>query len=323
MKILLTGGTGFIGQHMAKMLVDHGYDVNCIIRNSKLRDKLPENVTVFVKDLKDVREIPDCMAGVDVVIHIAAQLGHHGVPAETYYKVNYLATQTLLEMAVEHNVLQFIFCSAPFVVGLGGRLTTEDAPYAPKGDYSDTKVLAEKYIIEKGEKRIRYTILRTSYVYGPGDIRRISLYKSILRKRFILTTNGKAHLQPTYVTDIVNGFLLSIKNESAYGQIINLAGDECTVQEYLECIADAVGSKLIKINIGYSISVFLACIMEFLSKLIFKKPGLVTKSRIDFLALDHSCSVEKASKLLGYKPVVSLKDGIKRTIEWAKEKNYL
>jgi len=323
MKILLTGGTGFIGQHLAKALIEAGYEVNCLIRNPDLKDRLPTNAHVFLGDLSDVRAVPECMKDVDVVIHVAAQLGHYGIPRDTCYAVNHLATVALLEMAIDHQVSQFIFCSAPFVVGLGGRLSLEDAPYAPKGDYSESKALAEKSIQEKGRGKIHCTILRTSYVYGPGDTRRLPLYRGIMRKRFALTTNGKAWLQPTYVSDIVNGFLLAIKNEKAYEQIINLGGRECTAREYLECIADAVGSKLIRVNIGYPLSVLCAGIIDFFSRLFFGKPGFVTKSRIDFLSLDHSCNIDKAKKLLGYTPQVSLEEGIASTIRWAKDKGYL
>jgi UDP-glucose 4-epimerase len=323
MKILLTGGTGFIGQHLARALVDNGYEVNCLARNPELTGRLPSNVNVFYGDLSKNRELSKCMDGVDVVIHVAAQLGHYGIPRETYYEVNYRATVDLLEMAIEHRVSQFIFCSAPFVVGLGERLSSEDAPYAPKGDYSESKVLAEKSIQEKSAGKIHYTILRTSYVYGPGDTRRVLLYKGIMRRRFVLTTNGKAHLQPTYVSDIVDGFLLAIKNEKAYEQIINLGGEECTVQDYLECIANAVGSRLIKINIGYLLSILGASVVDFISRLFFGKPGFVTKSRIDFLSLDHSCKIDKAERLLNYKPQVSLQKGIDLTIRWAREQGYL
>jgi UDP-glucose 4-epimerase len=323
MKILLTGGTGFIGQHLAIALVDGGYEVNCLIRNPELRHKLPPNVNIFYGNLTEIRKIPECLKDVDVVIHAAAQLGHYGISRDTYYEVNYRATVNLLEMSMEHHVQQFIFCSAPFVVGLGERLSSEDAPYAPKGHYSESKALAEKSIQEKSAGKIHWTILRTSYVYGPGDTRRIPLYKGIMRKRFVLTTSGKAYLQPTYVSDVVKGFLLAIKNEKAYGQVINLGGEECTVQDYLECIANAVNARLIKVNIGYPLSVLGACVVDFFSRLFLGKPGFVTKSRIDFLSLDHSCNIGKAEQLLRYKPQVSLKEGIERTIRWAKEQGYL
>jgi UDP-glucose 4-epimerase len=323
MKILLTGATGFIGRHLARALVGEGYEVHCLVRNPELKCKLPSNVNIFYGDLTKIREMPECLEGVEVVIHAAAQLGHYGIPRDTYRAVNHRATVDLLEMSIEHHARQFIFCSTPFVVGLGERLSSEDASYAPKGDYSESKALAEQSIQRKSPGKIHYTILRTNYVYGPGDTRRILLYKGIMRKHFVLTTSGRAHLQPTYVSDVVDGFLLAINNEKAYGQIINLGGEECTVQDYLECIAKAVHSRLVKINIGYPLSVLGACTIDFISRLFFRKSGFVTKSRIDFLSLDHSCKIEKAEKFLHYKPRVSLEEGIDRTIRWAQEKGYL
>ena len=74
-------------------------------------------------------------------------------------------------------------------------------------------MLAELGVIHICEGKIPYTILRPSYVYGKEDVRRTALYRSIKKKYFVLTTSGKAYLQPTYVSDIVDGFLLAILNK--------------------------------------------------------------------------------------------------------------
>ena len=126
------------------------------------------------------------------------------------------------------------------------------------------------------------------------------------------------------MSDIVDGFLLSVLNENAYNEIFNLGAEQdCTAKEYLECIAKYTGSSLIHMNIGYTMSVCLANVIDGISKVMFKKAGFVNKGRIDFLAKDHSCDISKARRVLGYAPQINLDTGIRLSVEWAKEKGYL
>ena len=324
MRLLVTGATGFIGKHLTEALLLNGNEVVCVTRKKISDGEFSKPVENIICDLREIETIDDQMQGIDVVIHAAAQLGHYGIPYEYYYKVNYLATLKLAELAIKHRVKQFIFCSAPFVTGLEGRNVSEDAPYHPTNPYSETKMLAEQAVIQRCKNMMPYTILRPCFVYGAGDVRRTALYRSIKKKRFVLTTNGKAYLHPTYVSDIVDGFLLSVLNENAYNEIFNLGAEQdCTVKEYLECIAKYTGSSLIHMNIGYTMSVCLANVIDGISKVMFKKAGFVNKGRIDFLAKDHSCDISKARRVLGYAPQINLETGIRRSVEWAKENGYL
>lgn len=323
MNILVTGATGFIGKNLVERLLEEKHNIICVSRKKIGNGFFSQEVENIVLDLQEIEKIGERMQGIDVVIHMAAQLGHYGIPYDYYYNVNYLATAKLAKLSVKYNVKQFILCSAPFVVGLGGRNTKEDEPYMPTNEYSETKMLAELGVINICDGRIPYTILRPSYVYGKEDVRRVVLYRNIKKKRFVLTTSGRAYIQPTYVSDIVDGFIISILNEKAYNEIFNLGGNECTSKEYLECIAQNVGSKLIQINIGYHLSVFMANIIDGFCKKVFGKAGFVNKGRIDFFAKDHSCNIEKAKRVLGYQPKIDLDKGINLTIQWAKENGYL
>ena len=323
MNILVTGATGFIGKNLVERLLNDNFNVICVSRNKIPEGMFAKKVENIILDLLEIEKLGEKMKEIDVVIHMAAQLGHYGIPYSYYYNVNYLATAKLAKLSVKYNVKQFILCSAPFVVGLGGRSTKENEPYMPTNEYSETKMLAELGVINICEGKIPYTILRPSYVYGKEDVRRTALYRSIKKKHFVLTTNGNAYIQPTYVSDIVDGFVLSILNEKAYNEIFNLGGEECTAKEYLECIAKTAGSRLVQINIGYGLSVFIANVIDSISKKIFKKAGFVNKGRIDFFAKDHSCNIEKAESILGYSPKISLEKGIELSIKWAKKNGYL
>ena len=252
-------------------------------------------------------------------------MGEYGVTKEQFENINVNLTMKILEWSEQAGIRQFIFCSTPGVQGFGHRLAVEEEKYAPRNLYEMIKVEAEKNIIHFCQNaNIKYTILRPDFVYGPGDRRRAKMYRNIRKKKFVLTTNGKAYLNPTYITDITQGFIKSIDNRFAYNQIFNLSADkDVTALEYLTVIAECVGSELIHINIGYRLSHIIAAIIEKMYDRILRKDGFVSKNKIDFLAIDHSTSIEKAKKMIGYTPEYSIRDGMKKTIEWCEKENLL
>ena len=328
MNILITGSTGFIGQHLAIFLSKTEHKVVCAIRESsrtKTLDKLV-NTVLKVVDFKDKRKLYEICQGVDIIIHLAGQLGIYGIPYSEYYDVNCKLTKELAETAAEAGIKQFIYCSTPGVLGFGKRLAIETAAYAPRNDYEKTKMIAEQIVKDVcgNNPNMKYTIIRPDFVYGPGDIRRVKMYKGIMKKRFILTTSGNSYLHPTYIDDVVKGFIMCLGNENAYNETFNIAAkQDITSGEYLGIIASCTKQKLIKLNIGIILSHFLADIIDFLYRKLLNKEGFVSKNKIDFLAVDHSSSIKKATEKLGYKPQYSCKEGIELTIKWCHENNLI
>ena len=123
--------------------------------------------------------------------------------------------------------------------------------------------------------------------------------------------------------DVVQGIRRSVNNENAYNEIFNIsAPNDITVQKYLEIIANYFGKRVLKINVGYHLSVFMASAIDTFSDRFLKKEGFVSKNKIDFLALNHSTSSAKAQRLLGYVPEYDFESGFTKTIKWC-ENNYL
>lgn len=322
MKILVMGGTGFIGLHLMKQLEKREDEIYMAVRD---KAKVPEeirngNIRVVAIDYDNNRDISRALEGMDTAIYLIGQMGMPGVTYDEFYRTNCLLTKRILTLAGKAKIEHFIFCSTPGVIGFGKRLGKEEEKYAPRNDYEKTKVIAEKLVIKICSKYgVKYTILRPDFVYGPGDYRRIAMYRNIMKRRFVLTTSGKSHLHPTYVEDVARGFITCIGNEKAYGEIFNIAAEyDVTSKYYLECIADVVGVKLIHINIGYPLSIIAAGIIDGLSKKIWNKEGFVSKNKIDFLSIDHSSSVEKADKVLNFRAEYDCKEGLEKTIEWCK-----
>ena len=324
MKIIITGATGFIGLNYLSAIHNDGNEYMCLVRNQNSCDALKHfhvevKVIVFNK-----KELQAAIKGADIIIHMIGQMGRYGLQINEFERVNCLMTEDIVEACLVNNVKQFIYLSTPGVQGFGKRLCKEEEPYAPRGNYEQTKVTAEKYIISRLEnEEMKYTIIRPDFVYGPGDYRRIKMYKNIRDKKFILTTSGKTYLHPTYVMDVVQGIQRSVNNEKAYNEIFNIsAPNDITVQDYLNTIAHYFGKNVFKINIGYLVWVFFASFIETLSDRLLKKEGFVSKNKIDFLALNHSTSSLKAQRLLGYVPEYDFKSGFTNTMKWC-ENNHL
>ena len=322
--ILVTGATGFLGGHILRALLQNGYRVICAARSRQNIKKLREiGHSGSVVDIQEKEALQNCLECCDVVIHLAGQLGEHGIPYNLFYETNCALTEELLLLSDKCGVKQFIFCSTPGVYGFGQRLCKEDSPYAPRNDYEKTKVIAEQRIMGYCHNAsVRYTILRPDFIYGPEDTRRVKMYKYIKNKKFILTTNGKSYLHPTYVEDVTQAFLLCVGNAAAMNQVFNVAAaHDITVKEYLSTIARCTDSKLIHVNMGYVFSAIMASAIDRITQCCFDREGFVSKNKIDFLAMDHSSDIEKAVKTLEYRPQYDFERGFYETVRWCEQNN--
>lgn len=324
--LAITGANGFIGTCLINELLKlDKYVIKALVRDESKAVEISKADNVFV--LKTDYEKTDYekeLKDVDVCIYLIGQMGKYGVSEKQFIDVNVKLTEKVLQSCILNGVKQFIFCSTPGVQGFGTRLADEGQRYAPRNIYEKTKVMAEESVIRLcNDTNMNYTIIRPDFVYGPGDVRRVKMYKNIKNGKFILTTNGKSYLHPTYITDVAQGFIKSILNPNAYNQVFNISAEQdVTSLEYLNTIANCVGSKLVHINIGYKLSIMAAGLIDKIYKLRDKE-AFVDKNKIDFLALDHSTSNKKAKSMIEYRPQVSIEEGMKKTIEWCVSKNLL
>lgn len=329
MNIIITGANGFIGSWLTNELSKKEENhVTALVRRGCNLNGLEEKKEISIKEVdyeEEQEKIGKLFSNQDICIHLIGQMGKHGVGKEEYEKTNVTLTMRILKLCEQEGVKQFIFCSTPGVQGFGHRLAVEEESYAPRNCYEKTKAQAEKEIISFCQRaNIKYTIIRPDFVYGPGDRRRIKMYKNIKEKKFILTTSGKTYLHPTYIRDVTQGFIKTIGNVYAYNQIFNIsAKEDITSLNYLMTIAGCVNSRLIHINIGYRMSILIASVVEKIFEKILKRESFVSKNKIDFLALNHSTSNKKAKKLIGFSPEYDIKRGMSQTISWCKKENLL
>lgn len=325
MRIVVTGITGFIGMNFCREL-NQDNDYIFLVRESSDYSGIEEKTNITIRKVDFLRDDLELeLRDADVVVHMIGQMGGYGVALEKFETVNCHITEKMVNACKDAGVKQFVYVSTPGVQGFGKRLSREEEPYAPRNAYEKTKVRAEEIVMEALKSTaVKYTIIRPDFVYGPGDLRRVKMYKNIRDKKFVLTTSGKSYLHPTYVMDVVQGINCSIGNEAAYNEIFNISAlEDVTVEEYLKTIANYFNVSLIKINIGYNLSCIAATMIDVVFRTLLKKEGFVSKNKIDFLAIDHSTSNEKARKKLNYQPEYNFKKGFNATMKWYEENNIM
>lgn len=230
--VLVAGGTGFIGSHIVRKLLQRGHQVAVLSRNPSAA-KVPAGVDIRRGDIKDEASLEQAMKGIDVVIN-AVQFPNHPVEnprkGYTYVAVDGEGTVRQVEAARRAGVKRFIY--------LGGAGTRE----GKTEPWFRAKLMAEAAVRASG---LAYTIFRPSWVYGPEDR---SLNKFAAFARFLpfipVIGNGKTKVQPVHVDDLADVVAASVDMEQAVGKIYEVGGpQELTMDEIIGTMLKAMGKR--------------------------------------------------------------------------------
>ena len=327
MKALVVGGTGFIGSHIVRDLLSRGIEVRVLVRKKNALGRLPDQGIEFkYGNILDGHSIKEHTKDVDLVFSAFGVLGQWGIPDRTYREINTGGVKNLIESCLDSGVKQFIHISSAGVLGPlpDGVVADESFPCNPSNIYERTKCEAEDVIIKTAEKHgISYTIIRPEFVYGPGDTHVLGLFKAILSRRFVILGNGRTTLHPTFIDDLIQGVRLCTDNPKALGKIFLITGERpVTVQEMAEIIAEELNVRLPGIKVPLGIANAMAWVLELGGRLTHFEP-LLTRSRVKFFTENRAFSSQKAREELGFVPRIGLREGVRRTIRWYREKAYL
>jgi UDP-glucose 4-epimerase len=296
LNVLVTGATGFVGQHLIKRLKLDGYNIKVISR--KL---IPGVDTVICDFLED--DIPEnALKGIDIVFHLAGYA--HDLKSEsgieqTYQKINVNVTADLLSLSDKHNVKKFIFVSSVKAGGkpIKGKCAAEEDQNDPAGIYGETKREAELKILKTGrESSMHVSILRPALIYGPKVKGNLQLMMQGINKGWFppLPETGNRRSM-IHVDDIVRALLLLVNSQQANGEIfIAIDGRSYSSRNIYEIMRCVLGKK----PLNWSVPKFLFSAIALLS------PNLSYK--IDKLLGDECYSSEKLQSL-GFKAQKELK----------------
>lgn len=312
MKVLVTGGAGFIGSHLCEKMLDRGYQVICLDNfNDSYSPKIKEeniakalcypNFTLVRGDILDDSLLGEIFLKhkIQKIVHLAAMAGVRPSllsPAQ-YIDVDIKGTVNLLEKANIFKIKQFVFASSSSVYGINEKLpfSEEDDTNLQISPYATAKKAAELYcqtyhLLYK----IPVTILRIFTVYGPRQRPDMAIYKFTQLmsrdKPIQMFGDGSSKRDYTYIDDAIQGILNALENVYRF-EILNL-GSSTTIslKDLIELIGKALG-KIPKIE------------------KLPDQPGDVPTTYSD---------ISKARNLLKYQPQTSIEEGIKKFVEWFK-----
>jgi len=325
-RILVTGGSGFIGSKVVKKLVNIGHEVVILLREEKESKNIPEKISFQIGDITDIKSLKGSTKDIDIVIHLAGKMEEWNTEASELYNINFIGSKNIFLEALRGKVKHFVFCSTPGVCGIGKNYpVTEDEEYSGWGAYEDSKIKAEEFLIKVSkESKLQLTIVRPDFVYGPGDEQKLPLFKAIKKGKAFIPGQGNALLRPTYIEDAADGIILaSLKKQNSFS-IYNIGGPEAvSVKLLFDTIAKDLGRRIFHVPIWpQAIFYLIAYILEKVAKPLKTSP-LLTRRRLKFFTMSHYTSIEKAKKELGYNPRIGIQEGIRETICWYKNKGLL
>jgi dihydroflavonol-4-reductase len=316
--VLVTGATGFTGGYLVRALVESGSSVRVIVRSAAKANSLPPGIQILEADISDPVAVSRAAEGVGVIYHLAAAYREAAHNEDSYRRINVEATRNLLEAAARHGVERFVHCSTVGVLGhVANPPADETSPYAPGDPYQRTKcegeILALSYAQERG---VPVAVARPTAIYGPGDRRLLKMFRLIAKGRFIMLGSGDIYYHMVFVDDLVCGLRLLADHPAAQGEAFILGGDQ---YQRLDTIAALVAKELGVLAPRWRIPAWPVQMAGSLCEAICVPFGIeppIYRRRVDFFTKSRAFSIEKARRILGYRPRVSLEDGLRRTLDW-------
>ncbi len=330
MKVLVTGGGGFLGRAIVDRLLRRGCEVRSIGRSA--RPELAElGVEAMACDLCDAEAVRRACRGMDAVFHVAAKAGIWG-SWKSFQKPNFLGTRNVIEGCLAEGVSRLVHTSTPSVVFnreaiCGG---DESLPYGSSGlsHYARSKALAEAAVLGADGAALRTVALRPHLIFGPGDPHLLPrVVERAKSGRLRIVGDGENRVDVTYVGDAADAHLNALdalEQENAAGRAYFISqGEPVALWPWLNGILEGLGHPPLvrRVPLGAALLAGGAC--ECIWKILGREEDPpMTRFVAEQLAKDHYFDISAARSDLGYCPGTPMAAALERTIADLKERGY-
>ncbi len=327
MLAFVTGATGFVGSHVARVLAAQGAELRLLVRpSSDLRNVQHLRADRVVGDLRDVAGLKKAVAGCDVIFHVAADYRLWVPDPAEMYRSNVEGTRALLEAARESRVRRVVYTSSVATMGFGtnGRAADEDSPVSLAdmiGPYKRSKFMAEELALSAGRSGISVVVVNPTTPVGEGDIKPTPTGRIVvdfLKKKFPAYVDTGLNLVD--VAEVARGHVAALEKGRS-GERYILGGENLTLKQILDKLATLTGLPSPRVRVPYVLALATGVVDEIVTGRLRKKEPRATIDAVRMGRKKMFASSEKASRELGWK-IVPVEDALRRAVEWFRANGY-
>ncbi len=323
MKVLVTGGSGFLGQALCQGLLAQGHDVSSFQRSySPALEAM--GVRQYLGALHDDSKLHDALQNQDAVLHNAAKASSWGM-WQDFYQSNVLGTQCVIEGCRKFSIKHLVYTSTPSVVHQGRRPVAggneRNTPYAThfSAHYPHSKKLAEQALLAANSETLRCVALRPRLIWGPGDTQLLPrLVERAKAGRLRIIGNGQNKMDCTYIDNVVSAHLLALNNlctqANCAGKVYFISNREpMPIADIVNGLLGAANAPLVKKSMPFWLAYTMGVLCEGIWR-IFKLNGEppMTRFLAEQLSTEHWYDCSAAERDFGYVCEVSVAEGLLR-----------
>jgi nucleoside-diphosphate-sugar epimerase len=309
MKVLVTGGGGFLGRSVVNRLLEQGHAVRAIVRPSSSKPVWPDKVEVFRADLRVQEDLASAFDGVDAVLHLAAATSGN---EDMQFASTVVATERFLDAMSKSAVKRLIHVSSLVVYDwsktgscMDEKTPLENNPYS-MGGYTIAKIWQERVVSRFAKKHSwDLTIVRPGFIWGPGHAQIAGMGRQF--GRIYLLFGPLTRLPLSHVDNCADCLVTALENPAASGEVFNIIdGDDIRVWRYVREYARRTGQRGFLLPLPYRVGLGVAQLAALTSRVMFgnkgKLPSLLTPRRFESQFKPIRFSNQRVRSVLNWRP---------------------
>ena len=320
MRVLVTGGGGFLGSGITKALLKEDNEVSVMGRGRY--PHLPASVKILQGDIRDSEFVNLSLENIDTVFHTAAIPGIWG---KDFFSINVQGTENIINACQKNSVRRLIFTSSPSVVFGNESLegVDESIPYPEEYlcDYPRTKALAEKMVLHANNTNLSTVAIRPHLIWGPGDPHLVPrLLEKARKNKLVQVGDGNNKVDILYIDNAVSAHLRACESLLGDANISGKAyfvsdGKPVVLWDWINQLLVQMGRPIVSRKISYKNAMRLGAFLEGVYGLFgIKSEPPMTRFLASQLSTSHYFDISRAKKDFNYEPLVSHEEGMKRLI---------
>lgn len=327
MLAFVTGATGFLGSHVARVLADQGATLRLLVRpTSNLKNLEGLKAETATGDLRDPVSLEKAVAGCDTVFHVAADYRLWVQDPDEMYRSNVDGTRALLEAAQKNGVQRVVYTSSVATMGFtsDGRPADEDSPVSLSdmiGHYKRSKFMAEQVALEAGRSGMHVVTVNPTTPIGEQDVKPTPTGRIVvdfLKRKFPAYVETGLNLVD--VRECARGHVAALEKGRS-GQRYILGGENLTLKQILDGLGEITGLPSPTVKLPYFFAFMTGVVDEVVTGRLLGREPRATIDTVRMGSKKMFATSAKAERELGWK-IVPVQDALRRAVDWFRTNGY-